>query len=251
MSITKFPAIIYGLILTVLISPSCTSSNQTEEENISDHQAEVVRKKRADGTLSSVNQVDEMGRVHGLRVTYFEDGKTAYSKISFSHGQRQGPSIRYYRNGQVFEQSEYQLGKKHGLSRKYHKNGSLLSECAYEEGHALPGLKEYKEDGTQITSYPKVVFRELDHLALRNRVDLEMSCKSNVNGVKFYRLNEESGKTSRIYLISEKNKATVQYYVKPGGTLNEQLSILAEIPTEFGNIYARELKYKLLVSNTE
>jgi hypothetical protein len=211
---------------------------------------EIVRKKRADGTLSSVNQVDEMGRVHGYRVTYFKDGKTVYSKIAFSHGQKQGPSIRYYQNGQVFEHSTYQLGKKHGLSRRYHKDGSLLSECEFEEGHALPGLKEYDEEGRLIASCPQVKFVESDHLAFRNRVDLEMSCKHPVNGVKYYRLTKDQGKRNLTYLISEKNAATLQFYVKPGATLDEEIHILAEIPTELGNICARELTYRLRVSNT-
>lgn len=251
MSMMKSIAITCGLILTILMSPSCTNSSEAEEEKSSDPQAEVVRKKRADGSLSSVNQVDEMGRVHGLRITYFKDGKTIYSKFEFNHGIKQGPSIRYYRNGQVFEHSNFEQGKKHGLSRKYHKDGSLLSECEFENGHVLPGLKEYKPDGTLITSYPDVQFREMNHLATRNRIDLELSCKSKVNGVKYYRLNTENGETSRTYLISENNASALQYYVKPGETLNEQILILAEIPTELGNIYAREFRYKLLLSNIE
>jgi len=239
------------IILTLVLSTSCSNSRETEDKTSSDPEAEVVRKKRDDGTLSSVNQVDEMGRVHGLRITYFEDGKTIHSKLAFNHGIKQGPSIRYYRNGQIFEHSSFENGKKHGISRKYHKDGTLLSECEFKDGHAKPGLKEYKPDGTLITSYPEVEFREMNHLADRNRIDLELSCKSKVNGVKYFVLNTENGQISRTYLISEKSASTMQYYVKPGEILNKQITILAEIPTELGNIYARELKYKLLVSNTK
>jgi len=228
---------------------SCTHTREAADKSGNESGTRVVRKKREDGTLSSVNQVDEMGRVHGFRVTYFEDGKTVHSKYAFSHGQRQGPSIRNYRNGQVFEHSNYQLGKKHGLSRKYRKDGSLLSECNFENDHVLPGLKEYDKDGRPVTSYPEVRFREYDHLASRNRVDLEMSCQSKVNGVRYYRLQKEQGKTSRVYLVSENNAASLQFYVKPGEILVEELSILAEIPTEFGNIYARELSYRLQLNN--
>jgi antitoxin component YwqK of YwqJK toxin-antitoxin module len=234
---------------------SCTQKSSSPEDAGEDtgeeSKSEVIRKKRADGTLSSVNQVDEMGLVHGLRVTYFEDGKTVYSKFNFSHGKKHGPSIRYYRNGQVFEHTEFVRGKKHGVSRKYHKDGTLLSECSFEEGHPLPGLKEYREDGTLISSYPEVVFREIDRLAYRNRVDLEMSCTSKVNGVKYYRLTKEGEKTNRIYLISEDNASTLQFYVDPGTTLEERIGILAEIPTEYGNLYVRELYYELRLTNTK
>ena len=241
--------ILSGGLLTSLLS--CAQKSSSPEDAGKEAQLEIIRKKRADGTLSSVNQVDEEGRVHGLRVTYFDDGKTVYSKFNFKHGKKHGPSIRFYRNGQVFEHSEFVFGKKHGVSRKYHKDGSLLSECSFADGHPLPGLKEYREDGTLITSYPEVVFREIDHLAFRNRVDLEMSCTSKVNGVKYYRLLQEADKTSRIYLISEKNAATLQFYVQPGASLEENLNILAEIPTEYGNLFARELYYALRLTNTK
>jgi hypothetical protein len=39
--------------------------------------------------------------------------------------------------------------------------------------------------------------------------------------------------------------------VQPGASLEENLTILAEIPTGFGNIYARELQYALRLSNTK
>jgi hypothetical protein len=243
----------YPIFLTLLgwltLTLSCNQPFSAPEKSPDLRPDKTIRKKRADGTLSSVNQVDEEGRVHGLRVTYFEDGKTVYSKFNFSHGQKQGPSIRYYRNGQIFEHTEFELGKKHGLSRKYHKDGTLLSECHYEEGHALPGLKEYREDGTLITTYPEVRIREMDHLKFRNRIDLELSCASPVNGVKYYRLLDEADKTSRIYLISEKNAASLQFYVQAGTTLKQDIALLAEIPTEYGNMFVRKLNYKLVASN--
>lgn len=248
----KLPSIpIFQLLALVLIFlTSCTNTSESEDADETGSKPEVVIKKRDDGTLSSVNQVDEMGLGHGLRVTYFDDGKTIYSRISLSHGLKQGPSIRYYRNGQIFEHANFELGKKQGLTRKYHKNGALLSECEYEAGHPKPGLKEYREDGSLISSYPEVTFKESKLLSTRNRVDLQMSCRHTVNGVKYYRIKEDQGKPGRIYLISEHNAASMQFYVRPGETLHEDINLLVEIPTEYGNIFTREINYKLKVSNT-
>jgi len=239
------------LAVPMMLGISCSDSKKSGEDMRSDHVPEVIIKKREDGTLSSVNQVDEMGRVHGIRVTYFSDGKTVYSKFAFNHGIKQGPSIRYYRNGQIFEHSSFENGKKHGLSRIYYKNGDLLAECEFENGLILPGLKEYDRDGTVVTSYPEIEFREINHLATRNRIDLEISCKTRVNGVKYFLLKQDNGKTGRTYLISENNAATMQYYVKPGDKLDEQISIMAEIPTELGNFQARVHNYHLLASNVK
>jgi hypothetical protein len=57
------------------------------------------------------------------------------------------------------------------------------------------------------------------------------------------------GNQSRVYLISEKGSAMLQFYVKPGETINENIEITAEIPTELGNILVKNLSYKLIVSN--
>jgi len=41
----------------------------------------------------------------------------------------------------------------------------------------------------------------------------------------------------------------MQFYVKPGKALDRNVDILAEIPTELGNILARKYSYQLSVSN--
>jgi hypothetical protein len=79
--------------LMLLVSFSCSHSNDNTDDSEMDHKPEVVVKKRADGTISSVNQVDEWGMVDGIRVTYYPDGKTIYSKHMFNHGIKMGASI--------------------------------------------------------------------------------------------------------------------------------------------------------------
>jgi len=187
--------------------------------------------------------------VHGIRATYYEDGKTLYSKQTFNHGRKQGPATWYYTNGQVFKQTNFEEGKRHGLTRIYYKDGKLSGEFESEYGNVLPGLKEYYEDGTLVTSYPDVKFRELDLLAAKNRVDLKIYCTKKRSGVKFYILDEKDGETSRIYLITEHDSALLQFYVKSGEELNREVNILAEIPTELGNVLAKKYSYQLSVSN--
>jgi antitoxin component YwqK of YwqJK toxin-antitoxin module len=131
-----------------------------------------------------------------LRVTYYRDGKTVYSRVSFEYGIKQGPCIKYYHNGQVFEHINFKDGERHGLCRKYHKNGQLLAE--YENGIALPGLKEYSPEGA---------------------------------------------------LITENGAATQRFYLRPGETLEKEIKIIAEIPTDLGNILVKELSYHLKASN--
>ena len=235
------------LLLILSVSFSCKRSHSGEEVIGSESKPETVIKRRSDGTVSSVNQVNDNNRVHGIRATYYEDGKTLYSKQTFSHGKKQGPATWYYKNGQLFKQTNFEDGKRHGTTRVYYKSGKLSAEFESEHGNVLPGLKEYNEDGTLVTSYPDVKFRELDFLASKNRLDLEIYCTKNRSGVKYFILHEKDGETSRVYLITEHDSALLQYYVNPGEELNKRVEILAEIPTELGNVLARKYSYQLSI----
>lgn len=237
------------LLLLILISLSCSRSSDNPHEKTDDERSNTVVKKREDGTLSSVNQVDEEGKVHGVRVTYFADGKTIYTKFTFKHGKKHGPSIRYYNNGQIYEHASFENGEKHGLTKKYHKNGKLAAEFEYNRGIAMVGLKEYDKEGKLINSYPTVEFKELNHLASHDRIDLEIQCSKPYNGTKYFLVNGENEKANRTYLITEKGNALIQFYVRPGETLNKRVEIMAEIPTEQGNVYVKRYSHSLNARN--
>jgi len=235
------------LFMMLLTACSCHRSSPGEGAAVRDDGDSLVFRKRDDGTISSVNQVDEEGKVNGIRVTYYQDGKTVYSKQSFQHGIKQGPAAFFYTNGQIFKQTNFEDGQRQGLTKVYYRDGSLAAEFESEQGQVLPGLKEYDRSGRLLAEYPGVEFLEIDHLASLNRMDLEISCTKRNSGVKFYKLNYENGDTSRVYLITENDRALLQYYVKPGEELHEQIAILAEIPTELGNILVKRYSYLLEV----
>jgi hypothetical protein len=233
----------------LILCISCSHSEKNKEEVLENNTPETIVKRRDDGAISSVNQVDAGGVVHGMRVTYYPDGKTIYSKLTFDHGHRHGPSIWYYKNGQVFKLCTYKNGKKDGPSRKFYKNGNLLAEFNCENGNVLPGIKEYNMDGNLETEYPEVNFREIDLLTSKNRIDLQISCSEERSGIRYFILNEEEGGSqSRVYLITEKGLASLQYYVNPGDILNKTILLLAEIPTEHGNTLSQKYSYNLITN---
>jgi len=238
-----------GLLLLILISLSCNRASENKEEKDLDKRSGTVVKKREDGTLSSVNQVDEIGRVHGVRVTYFADGKTIYTKLTFKHGKKHGPSIRYYNNGQIYEHANFENGEKHGLTRKYYKTGKLMAEFEYSHGIALSGLKEYNKEGELINSYPTVEFKEVNHLASNDRIDLEIHCSKPYNGTKYFLVRGENEKANRTYLITEKGTALIQFYLAPGEVLSKKVEMMSEIPTELGNVYVKRYTYHLTARN--
>jgi len=239
------------LVLMLLAGILASCSRSADQGKDATEEPQVVIKYRDDGTRSSASQVNEFNQVHGTRVTYFQDGKTVRSKLSFENGLKQGPSVSYYKNGQLFEYATFENGEKHGPQRKYYKSGELLAEYAYDQGHALPGLKEYTKDGTLVSGYPEVGFREIDHLTSRNRIDLEISCTRKKGKMKYFRIQQEHGETSRVYLITENGSTIMQFYIPPGETLSKKLDILAEIPTDLGTLLVLERSYQLKVKNTK
>ncbi len=118
----------YFLITMMLWgSFSCANPADKEIDSTPDPNPGIIVKRRDDGSISSVNQVDEGGVVHGIRTTYYPDGKTIYSSLTFQHGKKTGPSIWYYNNGQVFKHVSFDQRKMYGLTRKYHRSGNFLA----------------------------------------------------------------------------------------------------------------------------
>lgn len=135
-----------SVLLTIGLMASCDSGSKESAEKNSE-KPEIVRKKRADGTLSSMNPVDEDGYVHGVKVNFYEDGKTVHSKVTYEHGRKNGPAIWYFKSGKVYEHTNFFLNRKHGLSKKYYESGQLFEEVSYNAGEELPGKKTYSESG--------------------------------------------------------------------------------------------------------
>jgi antitoxin component YwqK of YwqJK toxin-antitoxin module len=141
---------IFLIVLLAAGIASCGPKGEDAGKGSEKDQPSVVKKHREDGTLSSMNPVDADGYVHGVKVNYYEDGKTVHSKVSYEHGRKHGPAIWYYRNGQVYEHTSYHYGRKQGLTRRYYETGELMEELTYEQGEVLPGAKKYRRNGELI-----------------------------------------------------------------------------------------------------
>lgn len=142
--------ITYLLILAFMMGiAACNtgtgSTNQEEED-----QPKMVKKRREDGTLSSINPVDEEGYVHGVKVNFYEDGLTVHSKVTYEHGRKHGPAIWFFKNGKIYEHTNYYLNRKNGITRRYYETGELYEETTYDTGEELPGKKRYTKEGKLI-----------------------------------------------------------------------------------------------------
>ena len=126
---------------------SDTGSTQKQEEG---DQPKMVKKRREDGTLSSLNPVNEEGFLHGVQVNFYEDGLTVHSKVTYEHGRKHGPAIWFFKNGKIYEHTTYYQNRKNGITKRYYETGELYEEINFDTGEEQPGKKKYTKEGKLI-----------------------------------------------------------------------------------------------------
>lgn len=142
---------VWIIFLSLLIA-SCGGEKTDSEQAADENSPMVVKKRRDDGTLSSLNPVDEDGYVHGVKVNFYEDGVTVHSKITYEHGRKHGPAIWFFKSGKIYEHTEFYQNRRNGVTKRYYESGELYEEIPYEAGEELPGKKRYNRDGEQIST---------------------------------------------------------------------------------------------------
>jgi antitoxin component YwqK of YwqJK toxin-antitoxin module len=144
----------FHLLLTIFITVTIVSCNGGKAPTVQpadDNSPHVVKKRRDDGTLSSLNPVDSAGYLNGVQVNFYEDGLTVHSKVTYEHGRKQGAAIWFFKSGKIYENTTYEDNKKEGVSRRYYETGELYEELPFEAGEELPGRKRYDKEGNLIS----------------------------------------------------------------------------------------------------
>ena len=136
----------FAFIIGIGACKSDRSTSQQEEED----QPKMVKKRREDGSLSSINPVDEEGYVHGVKVNFYEDGLTVHSKVTYEHGRKHGPAIWFFKNGKIYEHTNYYQNRKNGVTKRYYETGELFEETHYDTGEEQPDKKRYTKEGKLI-----------------------------------------------------------------------------------------------------
>lgn len=137
------------LSLSILIT-ACNQGTESSDQQSDENTPKVVKKRRDDGTLSSLNPLDEQGYIHGTKVNFYEDGVTLHSKITYEHGRKHGPAIWFFKSGKIYEHTTYYQNRKNGLTKRYYESGELYEETMYDTGEELPGKKVYNKEGALI-----------------------------------------------------------------------------------------------------
>ncbi len=110
-----------------------------------------------EGTENSDTQLfDELGKLiaqgkySGQKKTgewsYLMDAKVVSTEI-YVDGQKNGISKRFYKTGELLEESNWKNDKLHGIYRTYFQDGKAFLECNYSEGHRNGTFKTWFPNG--------------------------------------------------------------------------------------------------------
>tara|TARA_B100000902_G_C26796293_1_gene662335 strand:- start:56 stop:559 length:504 start_codon:yes stop_codon:yes gene_type:complete len=87
------------------------------------------------------------GKLHGLSLSYWEDGVTLFMRTNYKNGLEEGFSIWYYPTGIKLKEEFFVDGKREGIGKMFHPNGKILYEIEFKNGLENGYFKEYDIDG--------------------------------------------------------------------------------------------------------
>jgi antitoxin component YwqK of YwqJK toxin-antitoxin module len=92
-------------------------------------------------------RLDETTPFTGVMVETYETSERK-SRWEIVEGRLEGPSVRWYTNGQPQVLEHFRAGVSHGLRTKWHPNGRKLSEVQIVQGKLEGTFRRWYEDGT-------------------------------------------------------------------------------------------------------
>lgn len=132
--------------------------------------------------------------MHGIKKRFYEHG-SVYSETPYLNGKREGIAYTYYQEykggkPQVWKEQPYENNLLSGVCRRYHRNGKLQSEYEYGNGLPVPGIKVWKESGSEVKIPKLIVTKEVSG----NIIRIKARMPNNTKKVKFYRGKMVGGK---------------------------------------------------------
>ena len=89
---------------------------------------------------------DEHGKLHGNYKRWYSNGQL-YVDSNYEHDKYHGNRKVWYRNGQLMIDETYELDNLHGNRKWWHENGQLYEDENYEHGKRHGNRKEWHQNG--------------------------------------------------------------------------------------------------------
>jgi antitoxin component YwqK of YwqJK toxin-antitoxin module len=218
-----------------------------------------IRDGKRNGLTEEFNEVGQIrtsiefkdDKKDGWYYKYSEKNNKIMIKAHFKDDMQDGQVLQYYQEGMLFRESYYTNNSLNGSMKTYWANGNLKSENYFKMDTFCTGLKEYDSKGNQLV-LPSIVVKEVDQLALLDKVVLQVSLSDKSQNVIFYQDELKDGKylDPNSYKVPVHNGiGVIEFQLSRGKTLMQKVSIVAKVRTKYDNTLILQKSYKLAITN--
>ena len=266
----------YLITLAILVSTIQCQSDKTQQEAEAPDKSgiRIVKEYYDDGSLKSEIEARENlrhgttktysqnGKLiatimyannqrHGKMTNYYEDGSIS-SEINYNNGMKSGDAIKYFPSGEIYRITPYLYNEISGIRKTFWEDGIIQSELPFSAGQEGAGLKEYTHTGQLKKMDAKIVIKEIDEIAMANKLTLRISLSDGTKDVEFYRgvLTDNKYWHDNMERLETKNgKAEIEFYLPRGSFVMETVEIVARRKTSLKNHYILKTSYPLAAEN--
>jgi len=182
------------------------------------------------------------GKANGRVREYHPEGYL-YMDALFKDDHRNGKCTHYFKNGKPFSVSYYKNGAKDSIETKYTIKGNVIALVPYKNDKVQPGLKEFKNDGTELIDNTDLVIKAVNNLPGGGKYYLSVSLTEPRKYIKFYAA-PQSDPDSRELLEMSGDKGILVVPVSASGFVIKDIYIDAEYRTRMGNTRRLQKLYK-------
>ena len=239
------------LLIVCLLLAGCEGKKQKQEGKNTEKENVVQSFDKSGKVTKEITM--ENGKKNGIAKTFYSNGNVNL-EINYKDNLKNGISRRYYESGKLYQESEFRDGQQVGIQKKFDEEGKLLSVARFEEGEPCSGLKEYLDDGSERKSFPSIVITPVNRLLTDGVYILVVTLSDKSKRVNFYKGRLTKGGclgNSLVPLAGDKKKGEgeIRYFLGQGQYVMEELNIVAEIKTRYGNSYLTQRSYNVAIDN--
>ena len=105
-----------------------------------------------DGKSLTIKETYLNGKLHGLRTTYYPNGKRK-TEEDYQYNLIQGTVKNFTEDGKTESVTEFRASRPHGLFTSYYPNGQVKEQGEYVAGKKHKEWKEFDENGKLTRTY--------------------------------------------------------------------------------------------------
>jgi antitoxin component YwqK of YwqJK toxin-antitoxin module len=178
--------------------------------------------------LSQVNYVNNVRE--GMATNFYPETGKVNSTLMYKNGIKEGDETWCWESGIPCRVTPYVKGLINGVQKYYFEDGKIMAEVPFKKGFPGTGFKEFKNDGTPVTDFPKLIIKQENHLANANKIILNIEISDPNIQAKFYRGSLTDGKylnDNLLQLATQYGMTKIDFNVPPGASINQKVTITA------------------------